>query len=206
MFNQLKENYIFAVIRGKNVQDAVNIAKYAIKGGIKNIEITYTTPNAELAIEELTKLYSDDNRIIIGAGTVLNEEQVKTSVNAGAKFIVSPHFSKDILRLCNKHGIDYYPGALTPNEIIYAFSHNVKMIKIFPGSIVGPRYINDIHGPCPHIRMMPSGGVTLENIKDWRLNGAVCVGVGGALTKDINEKGYESVKINAKQFMDALEG
>ena len=113
LIEQLKNNYIFAVIRGKNAEDALEIAKNAVLGGIKNLEITFSTPNAEDVILQLNKLYKDEPEVVVGAGTVMNLQQAESAKKAGAKFLVSPYLSEEIANYANKNGILYSPGCGT---------------------------------------------------------------------------------------------
>lgn len=206
MLDLLKNNYIFAVIRGSTEEDAIKIAESAIKGGINNIEITYTTPNASSVISTLVNKFSTNDKVIIGAGTVMTPEIAKDAILSGAKFLVSPHFSIDIQNVALENSSLYFPGCATVTEIVNALNSGVKIIKLFPGGSLGPNFIKDIHSPIPNVDLMPSGGVSLENIKQWKLAGACAVGVGGALTANVKEKGYDSVTEVAKQFVNALEG
>ncbi|EME7170193.1 bifunctional 2-keto-4-hydroxyglutarate aldolase/2-keto-3-deoxy-6-phosphogluconate aldolase, partial [Enterococcus faecium] len=198
---QLKKNYLFAVVRGKSAQDAYEISKAAYEGGIKNIEVTFTTPNANQTITKLAEKFEGTD-MVIGAGTVMDSITARIAILAGAKFIVSPNFSAEISILCNRYTIPYLPGCGSVTEIADAMSTGVEVVKIFPGGVLGADFIKDVHGPIPQVDLMPSGGVSLDNMKDWVKNGAWAVGIGSALTKNIDKNGYESVMSNAKLFVD----
>lgn len=200
----LKQNYIFAVVRGKDETAGLEICKAAVEGGIKNLELTFSTPNAEKVIAELVELYKDDESVVVGAGTVMSVELAEKATKAGAKFLVSPHFDADIAKYAIDNNVEYMPGCATTTEIVTAMKAGSKIIKLFPGGQLGAGFIKDIHGPIPEVELMPSGGVSLDNIKEWKEKGAVAVGVGSALSKDVATKGYESVTEIAKQFVDAL--
>lgn len=204
VLEQLKENYIFAVIRGNSAKDAIEISKYSILGGVKNIEVTYTTPDASKAIVELKKMYSNNTEIVIGAGTIMNVELAKEAISSGAEFLVSPHYDASIQELAKDAHIYYFPGCATTTEIVRAMNGGAKIIKLFPGATLGPSFIKDIHGPIPNVDLMPSGGVSLSNIKEWKDKGAVAVGVGSALSAKVGSEGYESVINIAKKFVQAL--
>ena len=204
LLNRIKTNFLFAVIRGKSSEDAIKIAEMSIEVGIHNIEINYTNPEAGESISYLFGKYEEDEEIIIGAGTVLKKEQAKLAVNSGAKFLVSPHFSAEVNSLCKKKRTLYFPGCMTPTEIVCALDQGVKLFKIFPGGTVGSRFIKDIHGPFPDIDLMPSGGVSIENILEWKKSGACAVGLGSALTEKLDTEGYESVRKVAKDFVRKL--
>lgn len=205
IIDQIKKNYLFAVIRAKDAVTAVKVSEAAILGGIKNIEVTYTTPDASKAIKELDFKYKDDPTVVIGAGTVTSSKLAKQALESGAKFLVSPDFSNEIMELAIREKIEYFPGCMTPTEITTAVYAGAKIIKVFPGGIVGPSFIKDIHGPFPEIALMPSGGVNLNNLKDWQKAGACAVGIGSSLTENVEIEGYESVTKKAKEFVQKLE-
>ncbi|ANC99679.1 bifunctional 4-hydroxy-2-oxoglutarate aldolase/2-dehydro-3-deoxy-phosphogluconate aldolase [Streptococcus suis] len=206
MLKQLKENYFFAVIRGKDEEDAKEIARHAILGGIRNIEITFSTPNAATVITELQEEFSDDSSVVIGAGTVMNLKLAQAAIDAGASFLVSPHFDKEIQDLAQEAEVFYFPGCATATEIVTASQAGCPIIKLFPGGVLGPGFIKDIHGPVPQVDLMPSGGVSVENVADWKKAGACAVGVGSALASRVQAEGYESVTTIARSFVAALEG
>lgn len=201
--NKLSINYLFAVVRGNSFTDGVEIARSCVLGGIKNIEITYTTPNAGEVISEVVKT-NTDSAVLVGAGTVLDEQTARHAILAGAEFIVSPHFNQEIARVCNRYSIPYLPGCGTVTEIVTALEAGVDVVKLFPGGLLGASFIKDVHGPLPHVEMMPSGGVSLDNVGDWINSGAWAVGVGSALTKNIKTDGYDSVTKTAAQFAAAV--
>lgn len=206
MLQQLKENYFFAVIRGKDEADAIEIARHAILGGIKNIEITFSTPNAERVIHDLRCEFSDDLSVIVGAGTVMTTDLAQKAIGAGAKFLVSPHFSEAIQALAGQQEVLYFPGCATATEIVSAQTAGCPIIKLFPGGILGPNFIKDIHGPIPEVNLMPSGGVSVANVLAWKKAGACAVGIGSALASKVAEGGYESVTEIARSFVEAVEG
>ncbi len=185
----MKEEKIIAVLRGKNYKEAIEKAEALYKGGIKLIEITFTIPDAEKVIETLTDRWKD---AIIGAGTVLNEEMCSRAVEGGARFVVSPHVDEKISETCEKHGIPYFPGVMTPTEVVKALRMGRKALKLFPGSALGPSYVKALKGPFPQIEVMPTGGVSLDNVCEWLNAGCFAVGVGSQLTKgelkEIEEK------------------
>lgn len=203
IIEQLEKNYLFAVIRGKSFQDAFEIAKASYEGGIKNIEVTFTTPNADKTIEKLSEYFGDTD-MVIGAGTVMDDITARIAILAGAKFIVSPNFLPSVSEICNRYTIPYLPGCGTVTEIANAMATGVEIAKIFPGGILGAGFIKDVHGPIPNIELMPSGGVNLENMDTWVNNGAWAVGIGSALTKDITSNDYTSVTTIAQKFSDKL--
>lgn len=200
---QLATNYLFAVVRGKDSQDGFNISEACCQGGIKNIEVTYTTPEAGKVIRELRGSVTDKD-VVIGAGTVLDDITARDAILAGAQFVVSPHFDAKIATVCNRYTIPYLPGCGSVTEILQALESGVDVVKLFPGGLLGASFIKDVHGPIPHVEMMPSGGVSLDNLDQWLGNGAWGVGVGSALTKGVAATGYQSVVIEAEKFVNRL--
>lgn len=200
ILRNLKENFLFAVIRGKSAKEATEISKAVYEGGIKNIEVTFTTPQADESIKLLSKEYAASD-MVVGAGTVMDAITARIAIIAGAEFIVSPNFVPEISKVCNTYSIPYLPGCGTVTEIGHAIETGVEVVKVFPGGILGPSFIKDVHGPIPHVEMMPSGGVSLDNMHEWVNNGAWAVGIGSALTKELADKGYDSVTEKAEQFV-----
>lgn len=205
VLDTMKDNYIFAVIRGKDQDDGYQIAKSAVAGGIKNLELTYSTPNATQAIKDLVEEYKNDDSVVVGAGTVMTLDLAKEAHEAGAEFLVSPHFSPEIAEYAREVDTYYMPGCGTVTEVVNAMNAGCEIVKVFPGGILGSGFIKDVHGPIPEANLMPSGGVSLDNITEWRDNGAVAVGVGSALSAKVEEEGYESVSEIAKEFVSKLE-
>ncbi len=192
---------VLAVIRANSVDDAVKMATYAAKGGIKGLEITFTVPDADKVIETLVKQGVD---AVVGAGTVLNVETAKLAYSKGAKFIVSPCFDDGVNDFCKEVDIPYFAGCFTPTEIYNAMKKGVKVVKVFPGSVCKPSYFKDVHGPFPYAKLLPSGGVSLENINDWIKNGAVAVSAGSSLTAPAKTGDFEKIIDNAREFVEEV--
>ncbi len=203
ILGQLASNYLFAVVRGKDSQDGFKISQACCEGGIKNIEVTYTTPEAGKVIRDLRSSVTD-REVVIGAGTVLDDITARDAILAGAQFVVSPHFDSKIATVCNRYAIPYLPGCGSVTEILQALELGVDVVKLFPGGLLGASFIKDVHGPIPHVEMMPSGGVSLDNLDQWLANGAWGVGVGSALTKGVAATGYQSVVSEAEKFVKRL--
>ncbi|WP_368645842.1 bifunctional 2-keto-4-hydroxyglutarate aldolase/2-keto-3-deoxy-6-phosphogluconate aldolase [Alkalibacterium putridalgicola] len=201
ILSQLKENYLFAVIRGKSADDATKISEAVYEGGIKNIEVTFTTPQADESIKTLAKKYADTD-MVVGAGTVMDAITARLAIIAGAEFIVSPNFVPEISTVCNTYAVPYLPGCGTVTEVANAMATGVEVAKVFPGGILGPAFIKNVHGPIPHVEMMPSGGVSLDNMDQWMANGAWAVGIGSALTKGLEGDDYSKATENAKAFVN----
>lgn len=204
IISKLKNNFLFAVIRGKSADQATEISEAVYEGGIKNIEVTFTTPQADESIKALAQKYAGTD-MVVGAGTVMDAVTARIAIIAGAEFIVSPNFVPEIATICNTYAIPYLPGCGTVTEIANAMATGVDIVKAFPGGILGPDFIKNVHGPIPHVEIMPSGGVGLENMHEWIDAGAWAVGIGSALTKGMKEKGLDQVKANATEFVKKYE-
>lgn len=191
---------IVAVVRAENVEQAKKIAESCIKGGISAIEITYTVPGATEAIKALQEAFPE-TKLIVGAGTVLDSETARIAILAGAKYIVSPGFDLATCELCNRYQVPYLPGCMTITEIIRAMKAGGDIIKIFPGSVFGPGFIKAIKGPLPQVPLLPTGGVSLENVGQWIKNGSMAVGVGGELTKGAKTGDYQLIETTAAKFV-----
>lgn len=203
VLRKIKEVGVVAVIRAETAMDAIEISKAVMKGGIPAIELTFTVPNAESVLKELAANFSKDE-LILGAGTVLDATTARIAILAGARYIVSPGFDKETAELCNLYQVPYMPGCLTITEMLTALKCGVDIIKLFPGSAFGPSYVKAVRGPLPNISIMPTGGVSLDNVKDWVKNGVVAVGVGGELTAPAKNKDFEGVTKNAALFVEAV--
>ncbi|GIN70548.1 2-dehydro-3-deoxy-phosphogluconate aldolase [Bacillus sp. J14TS2] len=202
---KIAEAGIVAVIRADSREEAVEISKACIQGGIKGIEITFTTPEADKVIEELSIQYKDDANIVVGAGTVLDVVTARMALLSGSEFIVSPCFDAETAKLCNLYQIPYMPGCMTITEIKQALESGVDIIKLFPGSAFGPDYIKAIKAPLPQVNIMPTGGVSLDNLDQWLKSGCVAVGVGGQLISPAKNGEYEKITENARLYVQKLE-
>lgn len=176
-----------------NIESAKNILNAAYEGGLRIIEFTNRTENALEIFEELIN-HAEKNLpgMILGAGTIMNAKQAKQFYKAGAQFIVAPILKKEVGEFCKKNKIFWCPGAATPTEVIQAYEWGADIIKLFPGEVLGPSFIRALRRPCPWVKVMPSGGVTLDenNLKQWFDAGAVCVAIGSELfSKEIMKAG-----------------
>lgn len=196
VLQEIQDSGMVAVVRGETADKARSIVESCIEGGIKAIELTFTVPFAHRVIEELAMQYSD--RILLGAGTVLDPETARIAILSGAQFVVAPHFNPGTTRLCNRYRIANMAGILTVREAVEAMEAGVDVLKLFPGDLFGPAFIKDIRGPLPYAKIMPTGGVDVSNAGDWIRAGAVAVGAGSSLMKG-------DVKANAAAFMKEIE-
>lgn len=200
--NNMRKAGVVAVVRGYSEENAYKTAKACIAGGVNAIELAFTSPNADVTIKKLVEEYADKEEVIVGAGTVLDPATARMAIVSGAKFIVSPSFNAETAKECNLYGIPYIPGCFSPTEVQSALTYGADVVKIFPGSIAGKGVINELHGPFPYVNVMPSGGVSLDNMHEWFENGAYVVGVGGGLVGPAKDDDYEAVTNNAKAFSE----
>lgn len=191
---------LVAVVRAESSEQAFKIADACIAGGVAAIEITFTVPNTTEVIRDLTKKYTS-GEIIIGAGTVLDPETARIAILAGAQYVVSPSVNLETIKLCNRYQIPVMPGAMTIEAVIAAMEAGADIIKIFPGEAFGPSFIKAIKGPLPQAPLMPTGGVSLDNVDEWIKAGCVAVGVGSNLTGGAKNGDYESITTIAQQFI-----
>jgi 2-dehydro-3-deoxyphosphogluconate aldolase/(4S)-4-hydroxy-2-oxoglutarate aldolase len=178
---RIRESGLVAVVRASSADEAKKITSACMAGGVAAVEITFTVPGALEVIRELAAKYRNDG-ILIGAGTVLDPETAAEAIDAGAQFIVSPYLNPETVKLCVSRGIACMPGAMTVREAAECMAAGADAVKIFPGELFGPAIIKAIKGPLPEIEMMPTGGVSLDNVQDWIKAGAFAVGVGGTAT------------------------
>lgn len=202
ILSKLEASGVIAVVRGKNKDEAIKAINSIIAGGIKGIELTFTVPNAEEIIKEIAKKYADQKDVIIGAGTVLDAFTARIAIMAGAEYIVSPSFDRQTAEICNLYQIPYLPGCMTITEIKEALTAGVDIIKLFPGSAFGPSIVKAYQAPLPHVNIMPTGGVSIENLEDWFEVGVVAVGVGGNLLASVEKGDFEEVSRVASKYID----
>lgn len=200
ILSRLKKAGVIAVVRGKTKEEALNACHAIIKGGLTGIELTFTVPQADQVIKELLTAYQDQPEIVIGAGTVLDAVTARLAILAGAEYIVSPCFDQETAEMCNLYQIPYLPGCMTINEIKTAMKSGVDIVKLFPGSAYGPSIISAFKAPIPHLNIMPTGGVSLDNMKDWFDAGVVTVGVGGNLLAPAATGDFDKVTEVAQQY------
>ena len=199
VYQKLLDSKIVAVIRGKDAEEAVEVAKAAVEGGLHAIEITYTTPDVAEVFKELRTA-----DVLVGAGTVLDAETARHALLHGAKFVVSPHFDAEIAKLCNRYSVPYLPGCMTVKEMIQANEYGCDIIKLFPANGFEPSFIGSVNGPLPHVRIMPTGGININNMNSWLDAGAVAVGIGSDLTKAYRTSGADAVSKLVKDYLQRL--
>ena len=170
---------IVGIIRMSDASQLRDVSAALVQGGLRALEVTMTTPGAVDLIRALAPGLPAD--FILGAGTVTDAETVSRVVDAGARFVVSPVFRRAVVEACHRHDVPALPGCFTPTEILDAWEAGADIVKVFPATALGPPYIRDVLAPLPHVKLMPTGGVTVDNAGDWIRAGAVAVGLGSAL-------------------------
>ncbi len=199
------DHKLIAIVRGAAPGDIHHIVDALYEGGVRTLEITINSPKALQVIEEVAAKSGD--RMFIGAGTVLDPETARSALIAGARFIVSPTFSAATIEMTKRYGAISVPGALSPTEILAAYTCGGDLIKVFPASAVGPAFFKEMSGPLPHIPLMPTGGVSFGNIADYAAAGAKAFGLGSALTDTkvaVTDASLKALTQKAKDFFSAL--
>lgn len=210
ILSQITSTGVVAVIRMKDTRRLANVIEAVRLGGVKSIEITMTVPGAVEIIRELVKSAPSD--VLIGAGTVIDKESAIAVIEAGAKFVVGPILDLHIIETCRERERVVIPGCFSPTEIHTAWRAGADIVKVFPATSLGPKYFKDVRGPFPDIRLMPTGGVTIDNVGEWIAAGAVAVGIGSDLLdkKAIEEERYEVLRERAQRmvqnFLKAKQG
>ncbi len=176
---KLLENGVVAVIRLPDGSVLPEVASALLDGGIRFLEITLTMSDAVTHIQKTVKSAPDG--IVVGAGTVTTAGQAEAVIDAGASFVVSPMLDVDIIETCLRKDIVVAPGCFSPTEIVTANDRGADLVKVFPAGVLGPKYFKALRGPLPHIRLMPTGGVTVDNVGDWIMAGASAVAIGSDL-------------------------
>ena len=170
---------IVAVIRLEQAAALPMVVEALAAGGVRAIEVTMTVPGAIESIRQLAASASAD--LLLGAGTVLDPEKARRAIDAGARFVVAPVFRPALIEACHAGGVPALPGCYTPTEILNAWDAGADIVKVFPAGGLGPAFFKDVRAPLPHVKLMPTGGVSIDNAGEWIRAGAVAVGVGGAL-------------------------
>jgi 2-dehydro-3-deoxyphosphogluconate aldolase/(4S)-4-hydroxy-2-oxoglutarate aldolase len=197
----IEQSGIVAVIRMKDPAKVQAVVEAIAAGGVRAIEVTMTVPGAVGLIASLASRMPAG--FLLGAGTVLDPETARQVIDAGAQFIVSPIFRRSLIDACHERHVPVTPGCFTPTEILEAWDAGADIVKVFPATALGPGYIKDVRAPLPQVKLMPTGGVTVENAGEWIQAGAVAVGVGSALldTKAIASGDYGVLRAKAERIV-----
>ena len=202
---RIEQEGVVAVVRLPDAKLGREVAKALIAGGISAIEITMTVPNA---VELIAELSSAVPEALIGAGTVTDATTARDVIAAGARYVVSPVFRPAVIEACKECDVPAMPGCFSPTEILTAWEMGADVVKLFPATALGPSFIKDLRGPFPSIKIMPTGGVSIDNAADWIRAGAVAIGVGSALVdpKAVQAGRFDIVTDNARAFTAAVRG
>ncbi len=198
------ESGIVAVIRANSGELLADVAEALLAGGVSVMEITFTVPAATSVLEQVARRVGD--RVLLGAGTVLDPETARAALLAGARFIVAPNTNPGVIELCRRYSALVMPGAMTPTEVVAAWQAGADIVKIFPSEVTGPKYLKALHGPLPHVRLMPTGGVDLQTAAEFLRCGACALGIGGALVekKAVETGNLERIESLARQFVQIV--
>jgi len=203
ILGKVLQSGIVAIVRTDDAEKAKKIVDAISAGGIKVIEVTMSVPGALEVIRELS-VFCNVEGITLGVGSVLDPETARAAILAGAEYVVTPCLNTDVIKLCNRYQVPSMPGAMSVREVVEAMEAGADIVKVFPGEILGPQFIKAVHGPIPQAPLMPTGGVTAGNVKEWFDAGAVALGVGGSLTAGAKSGDYAAVTAAARLFVDNI--
>lgn len=203
-FERIRDCGVVAVMRGAESETVVETAEALVDGGVTTLEVTADTAGSAEMIRTLSDELDD---ALVGAGTVLDAETAQSAIAAGAEFVVSPSFNRDVVETCNRYGTLVAPGIMTPTEAVEAFEAGADVVKLFPAKTVGPDHLSALKGPLGQIPIMPTGGVSAENCGEYVEAGAMAVGAGSALVdRDAVDAGeFDAITENAEAFREAIE-
>jgi 2-dehydro-3-deoxyphosphogluconate aldolase/(4S)-4-hydroxy-2-oxoglutarate aldolase len=201
---QVLDSGIVAIVRSPDSGQLVEVARALHDGGVRIVEITMTVPDALTVLRQVKQALGD--KLILGAGTVLDPETARAVLLAGAEFIVAPALNLDVVRICQRYDKLVMPGAFTPTEILTAWEAGADIVKVFPADCVGPAFFKALRGPLPQIRLMPTGGVDLTTAAAFLKAGACCLGVGGQLVdpKLVAERNFGRIRELAGQYVEIV--
>src|SRR5476649_2713882 len=198
IFQGIVQRRMVGIVRAGSADIALGIAEACIAGGITALEVAFTTPGTLDVIKTLRQRHGDE--VMLGAGTVLDPETARLAILAGAQFIISPSVKLDTIRMCQRYQVLAMPGVMTPTEIVTALEAGADIIKIFPAEMFGPAYIKALSAP-----LLPTGGVTVDNLGEWFANGALAVGIGSSLSGPGANGDFAAVEERARAFVAAME-
>lgn len=195
---------LLAVLRATSPEDARRAIDALVEAGVTGIEVTYSTPDAAAVIAGTRESYGDE--VLVGAGTVLTSDQATEAAEAGASYLVSPGIDDEVIAAMQATALLVMAGTLTPTEVMKGMRLGVDVMKLFPGSLVGPSYLRSLRGPFPEVLFMPTGGVSVTNVGEWLAVGALAVGVGGELASagDIADGDFEGIREKGRRFLAAV--
>jgi len=202
---KIAENGLVAIVRLDDLSAAVPIAEALLRGGARSVEFTFTNPLAGRAIEAVRDAVGD--RANIGAGSVLDPETARVAILSGAEFIVTPMLNVAVIELCNRYAVPTVIGGFTPTELLTAWQAGASYVKVFPATVGGPQYLKDVRGPLPQLKLIPTGGVNLENAADFIRAGASAIAVGSNLVdaKTVRAERWDVLEERARAFAAAVQ-
>ena len=195
---------LVAILRAPSGELLLETAEALARGGVDVLEVTFTVPGAHRVLEQVADQLGD--KVLLGAGSVLDPETARTAILAGAEFLVAPTVNLDVIKMAQRYDKAIMPGAFTPTEILTAWEAGADVVKVFPSDVTGPKYLKAVHGPLPQIKLLPTGGVNLNTAADFLKAGAWALGVGGSLasSKAIMAGDFETLESNARQFVEIV--
>lgn len=201
---RLLSSGVLGIIRANDSSKLVDVAKALLAGGVDCLEVTFTVPKAHRVLEQVADALGD--QVLLGAGTVLDPETCRTAILSGAEFIVSPNTNLDVIAMCKRYTKLSLPGAMTPTEVVAAWQAGADFVKVFPCDVLGPAHIKALRGPLPQVRMIPTGGVTLETAAEFIKAGASGLGIGSSLVepKAIAAGDWGRIESLAKQYVEIV--
>lgn len=204
VLQRMQEDKLCGIIRKVSLAEAKGIVGALLEGRVSLVEVAFNTPDAAAIIQAVKQKFGD--RVIVGAGTVLDAETARTAILAGADFILSPTLHIEVIRICQKYNVLAVPGVFTPTEMIQAWEAGARMVKLFPAVAATPTFIKQVMGPLDQLAIMAVGGITDQNAAAFIQAGACCVGVGSEIAGKqlIQGKDYSEITIRAQQYVTAL--
>lgn len=202
---RLLSSGVVGIIRAPDGSQLVDVARALAAGGVDCLEVTFTVPKAHKVLEQVADALGD--KVLLGAGTVLDTETCRTAILAGAEFIVSPGTNLDVIAMCRRYSKLVLPGALTPTEVITAWQAGADFVKVFPCDVLGPAHLKALRGPLPQVRMIPTGGVSLETAADFIRAGASALGIGSTLVepKAVAAGDFGRIESLARQYVKIVQ-
>jgi 2-dehydro-3-deoxyphosphogluconate aldolase / (4S)-4-hydroxy-2-oxoglutarate aldolase len=203
MIDRLRAARVIAVLRTPDAESAVRAAEALAAGGVRAIELTFTTPGAAEAVRRARELLPGD--VVVGAGTIRDRAQLDAALDAGAEFLVTPHLDRELLDAMLASGRLALPGTLTPTEVAGALAAGAEAVKLFPASVVGPSYVKALRGPFPDLQVVPTGGIGPADVRPWLDAGALAVGAGGELcpARLVADGRWDELSAAAERFLAA---
>src|SRR4051794_18412036 len=196
---------VVAVVRSPDSARLVEVCRALADGGVSVVEITMSVPDALDVVREVRRAL--DDRVLLGAGTILDPETARAALLAGAEYLVAPTLNLEVIRLCQRYDKIVMPGAFTPTEILPAWEAGADIVKVFPAEVVGPAFFKALRGPLPQVRLMPTGGVDLNTAADFLKAGACCLGVGSQLVEPaaVAERNFDRIRDLARQYVGVVQ-